>query len=287
MTIQIIKPPVMDTFISDRDKCLPSCRYGRKELLVGKNSSNVNRALIQFDLSSLPLFLAITNSTLHIFLSRNDCPTTSKCLGVFQILSKWTKKKANCTKQPLIASAPLSVTTITDQHDAFVSLNITSLVQNWYTNQSANLGVMLRMRDETTNNLIGLCSKEFRDSQFWPYLEVNIIDPVLLDKCPKPIDLTLHVVAKDNANYTRHLNVLLFNYTYLVVNNGIYPALVYLQVSCDGTHWQTQSAVKTIDHGEMVSCVPDTITKYARLCYQTQNINQHTELTIYIQGRIC
>ena len=287
MTIQIIKPPVMDTYISNRNKCSPSCKNDCKELLVGKKSSNVNRTLIQFDLSSLPLFLTITNCSLHIFLSRNDCPDTSKYLEVFQILSKWTGRKANCTKQPLIASTPLRVTTITDQNDVFVSLNITTLVQNWYTNQSANLGIMLRMRDETADTLIGLCSKEFKDSQFWPYLEVNIKDPASPDKCCKPIDLSLQVVAKGIANYTSALNVLLFDYSYLIVNNGIYPALVHLQVSCDGTHWETQSAVKTIAHGEMVSCVPDTITKYARLCYQAQNNNQHAELTIYIQGRTC
>lgn len=289
MTIQIIKPPLMNTYISGSDihklMCSPPGRYSSRELLIGKKSSKTNRALIQFDLSPLPLFLTITNSTLHIFLSCNEFPCTEKYLGVFQILSKWAKRKSHCTKEPLIASAPLDVIRITNQNTLFASMNITTLVQNWYTNQSANLGVMLQMMDESTNNLIGLCSRECEDSQFWPYLEVNIKDQALLDKCCKPIDLTLHVVAQDHANFTKPLNILLFNYSYLIVNNGIYPALAYLQVSCDGIHWQTESSVKTIVTGEMVSCVADTITKYARLCYQAQNINQHTELTIYIQGR--
>jgi len=289
MTIQIIKPPIMNTYISGSDihklMCSPPGRYGSRELLIGKKSSKTNRTLIQFDLSSLPLFLAITSSTLHIFLSCNEFPCTEKFLGVFQIVSKWGKRKSHCTKEPLIASAPLDVIKITNQNDVFVSLNITALVQKWYTNQSANLGLMLTMLDETTDNLIGLCSRECKDSQVWPYLKVIIKDPATPDKCCKPIDLTLHVVATDNANYTRTLNILLFNYSYLIVNNGIYPVLVHLQVSCDGTHWQTESSVKTIAPGEMVSCVPDTITKYSRLCYQAQNSNQHTELTIHIQGR--
>ena len=288
MTIQIIKPPIMNTYISGSDihklMCSPPGRYGSRELLIGKKSAKTNRTLIQFDLSSLPLFLTITSSTLHIFLSCNEFPCIEKSLGIFQILSKWAKK-THCTKEPLIASAPLDVIRITNQNDIFVSLNITTLVQNWYTNQSANLGIMLKMLDESTNNLIGLCSRECEDSQFWPYLKVNIKDPAISDKCCKAIDLTLYVVAKDNANYTRSLNILLFNYSYLIVNNGLYPALVYLQVSCDGTHWQTESAVKTIATGEMVSCVPDTITKYSRLCYQAQDMDQHTNLTIHIQGR--
>jgi len=291
MTIQIIKPPVMATFISYKDihgrMCCPPHRYRSKELLVGKKTCTTNRALIQFDLSSLPLFLPITNSTLHIFLSRNDFPATPKSLGVFQILSKWIKKNTPCRKTPLIVPAPLDVIPITNQDNVFVSFNITTLVQSWYTNQAANLGIMLQMLDETTNNLIGLCSRECSDSQFWPYLKLNIKDPVVTDKCCRPIDLTLYVTAKDHVNSTRPLNILLFNYSYLIVNKGIYPALAYLQVSCDGIHWQTESSVKTIAPGQMVSCVADTITKYAQLCYQAQNTGQHTELTIYIQGRTC
>jgi len=289
MTIQIIKPPVMDTFISYKDihgrMCCPPHRYSCKELLVGKKPCNANKTLIQFDLSSLPLFLTITNSTLHIFLARNDYPVTPKPLGVFQILSKWTKKKAHCIKAPLITPAPLDVITITNQDHVFVSFNITTLVQNWYTNQAVNLGVMLQMLDETTNSLIGLCSRESTDSQFWPYLKLNIKDPVVTDNCCRPIDLTLYVMANDQTNYTRPLNILLFNYSYLIVNNGIHSALVHLQVSCDSTYWQTESSVKTVVPGEMASCVPDTITKYARLCYQAQHMGQHTELTIHIQGR--
>lgn len=285
MKIQIIKPPIMDTSISNRAMRSHPRKYGRTKLLVGKKMKKCYRALIQFDLSPLPLFLTLTDVTLHIFVSCNDFPGIENSLGIFQILSKWTPKKAHCAHHPLVASAPLDVITITNQNNVFISFNITTLVQNWYTNQSANLGIMLKMLDETTNNLIGICSREYKDSEFWPYLEVSIKDPASPDECCKPLDLTLHVVAQDQTNYTNPLNILLFNYSYLIVNTGIYPALVYLQVSCDGTHWQTESAIKTIAAGEMVSCVSDTITKYSRLCYQAQNINQHTELTLHIQGR--
>lgn len=278
----------MNTYLSSSDihkpMRSPSCRYNCEELLIGKQSSKINRALIQFDLSSLPLFLTIISSTLHIFISYNEFPCIEKSLGIFQILSKWSKRKSHYTKEPLIASTPLDVIKIKNQNNVFVSFNVTTLVQNWYTNRSANLGIMLQMMDERTNNLIELCGKECEDSQFWPYLKVNIKDSAP-DQCCKPIDLTLQVMAVDHANYTSALNILLFNYSYLIVNNGLSPALVYLQVSCDGIHWQTESSVKTIATGEMVSCVPDTITKYARLSYQAQHSAQHTALTIHIQGR--
>lgn len=289
MTIQIIKPPIINTFISGSDigklMCSPPGRFGSRELLTGKSSSKTNRALIQFDLSSLPLFLTITSSTLHIFLSCNEFPCMEKSLSVFQILSKWKKKKSHCTKEPIIASTPLDVITITNQNNVFISFNITTLVQNWYTNHSANLGIMLKMLDETTNNLIGLCSRECKDSEFWPYLEVSITDQTSSDECCKSMDITLHVVAQDDANYTEPIDVLLFNYSYLIVNNGLYPALVYLQVSCDDIHWQTELSIKTVVPGETAACVPDIITKYSRLCYQSQNVSQNTELTIHIQGR--
>ena len=87
------------------------------------------------------------------------------------------------------------------------------------------------------------------------------------------------------AQCTAALNILVYDYTYLVVNNGANAAVAYLQASPDGTTWETQSATTTINPGTVVSFVPNVIAKYSRLCYQSQPSTPNTTITIYIQGR--
>lgn len=92
------------------------------------------------------------------------------------------------------------------------------------------------------------------------------------------------VLALSFIQFTSPIDVLVYDYSYLVVNIGVDPAVAYLQISPDGTNWETQSATTTISAGTLVSFIPDVIAKYARLAYQLQS-GTFTSLQIYTQGR--
>jgi len=96
------------------------------------------------------------------------------------------------------------------------------------------------------------------------------------------LDQSVTAIALSGIQFTSPIEVLVYDYSYLVVNIGGSPAVAYLQISPDGTTWETQSDTKTINAGTLVSFVPDVIAKYARLAYQSPAI---TELQIYTQGR--
>lgn len=100
-----------------------------------------------------------------------------------------------------------------------------------------------------------------------------------------PLDQSVTVGTLPAVQCTVPLNVLVFDYSYLVVNIGASPALATLQASPDGATWEIQSDTKTINPGTVVSFVPDVIAKFARLCYQSQPASPNTTLQIYIQGR--
>jgi hypothetical protein len=100
------------------------------------------------------------------------------------------------------------------------------------------------------------------------------------------LDQHVPVNTSDSVQCIDPVPVLAYDYTYLVINTGhTNAAVAYLQVSPDGTAWETQSATKTISPDTVVSFVPNVIAYYSRLCYQSKLPGHSTPLTIYTQGR--
>lgn len=116
-------------------------------------------------------------------------------------------------------------------------------------------------------------------------LIVNRNTPQDLRVLRASLDQSVTVATQDSIQCTSAFNILIYDYSYLAVNTGANLAVAYLQISPDGTNWETQSSAKIISPGTIVSFVANVIAKYARLCYQSQQPSHSTVLTIYIQGR--
>jgi len=306
VTLKIIKPTLLDACIYNSNKHMNwFCPRNDSMLLTGTKSETMYRTLMQFDLSLLPFCLTISNCTLNIYVSQNTFPDTAGVLGIFQILSKWDTKNVTWNDQPLISAPPVDSISVTNEDNAFLTFNVTTLVQDWYINRSANFGIMLKFLDESYGKFLAIPGRNYKNSQFWPYLELEIADlessgnpsyhspghqpatdnTLLRASVPLDVQPPYSVVTQDSVQCTSPYNILLYDYSYLVVNTGANPAVAYLQVSPNTTYWQTESETKTINPGALVSFVPNTIAKYARLCYQSQQPSQSTSLTIYLQGR--
>lgn len=121
------------------------------------------------------------------------------------------------------------------------------------------------------------------------YLGLNILDQITSESHRMlraiSLDQSVTVLVLSSIQFTSPIDVLVYDYSYLIVNIGANPAVAYLQISPDGTTWETQSDTKTITAGTLVSFVPDVIAKYARLAYQSQPGSLSTTLQIYTQGR--
>ena len=284
MGFTIIKPPRKDTFIKQRST---GCKCFGKTLPVGRMGNKVFRSLIEFDLSRLPPFFKIVNATLHLYLAPNSFPNISNTVDIHQILSPWPEKRISFKHQPLFKQFPSSSVKLTKQHTKLVSFDLTSLIENWYQGTEANLGILLKMANECIRGETVFASKEFPNSEYWPYLKIEYLDPVSADKpCPQTIENLRNVTTHNEANATDPLNTLLFNYTYIVVNTGSAPAIAHFQLSPDGHHWETNGPDKIIYPGEQQDFVADYIKKYSRLCYKSACFDQSTTLRIYIQGYV-
>lgn len=284
---KIFKPPAMESIISEGhagSAFFSSKTFIQRGLLVGGDCEDVYRSLICFDISSLPLFLIIIKSTLNLFLCADEFPKCNKkAIEILQIVSKWHQERVCWKKQPLTKDIPAVTSKITAPTGTFVTWNITPLVEEWYTGQAANLGVMLKMSKECDRSLVAFASGKLPDSQVWPYLEIDYISPCH-KKGDETLDITLHVTTCDALRFTQPINTLMFNYSYLIINDGPNAALVRLEVSPDGSVWQPQTLLTKVIPGQLVTLIPDTIAKFSRLAYQSLVPGDKTTLTINIQG---
>ena len=281
MSVKIIKPPSKSTFITTKKRVKHA--YCCPEIFVGDKCNKNFRSLIQFNFDTLPGIANITSGILNLFIADNTDSVKEKTIAVFQVISRWNEKKVKWKTQPLIADCPTDTIRICNQTHCFVSFNITSLIDDWYTNRAANFGLMLMLLNKDQNSRVSFISGKGINSLYWPYLEINLHDPVC-NNCSKPLDLTIYVVSSIALQTTAPYETMMYNYSYNVVNLGNHPAKIYLQTSADGVHWITESEIYTILPQTSESLVPGTISRYSHLCYQSFLANQDTNLAVHIQG---
>lgn len=128
-----------------------------------------------------------------------------------------------------------------------------------------------------------------------PYFDLNTanqITPEYFRTFRAAFEKTQTITTQNTINYTEKLNIFIYDYSYLVVNVGSNAAVAYLEISPDGTNWETQSAIKTIPVNlpspatqHTVSFVSSIIAKYARLACKSAQVDSPTTLDVYIQGR--
>jgi hypothetical protein len=274
--VKIIKPPVKNiTTINGRHS---RCRLSKGSLVVGRKKRGF-QSLIEFDITALPPFLTILSGTLNVFVFENTCPQAEQIIDAHQILSPWCKRKAI-----LFNNIPAASADITDVNGCFLTFDITSLIVDWYIGVSANLGVLLQIRNQQRPGLIGFCSNRAFDSRCWPFLEVTFLEPLPGDNCGQMLDSDERITTCNMVQTTANLTVQCFNYTYYVINSGTQNASISLELSPDGTNWMTDIPPQVITPGAMLALVPGVIARFACLAFQSTMHNQHTVLDICVRG---
>ncbi|MBU2700150.1 hypothetical protein Ga0466249_001242 [Sporomusaceae bacterium BoRhaA] len=289
MPLEIIKPPEYNVYITQKHSYYyrsDECQDPEQVLPIGK-CRNVHRTLLQFRLPCPHSCSIISQGLLGLYVSRNENHFTNSLLEIHQILSPWNPEKIDWNNQPLITNTPIATISISSNFLGLISADITSLVQDWLSGAAANFGILLKMQNEAQPNFILIRSKKYPNSSKWPYLQIDHPDCGFntVTTLPSTINKSYPVTANNSIQHTAGQDILIYNYSYLVVNVGsTTPAEAYLEVSADNTHWEIQSATHIINPGEQVTFVPDVIAQYARLSYQTPSFGQETQLIIYIQG---
>ena len=139
------------------------------------------RAYLQFNLSDLPAGTDIINATLKLY--QYDHQESFGMLqgfeiGIYRVNGLWEENSITWNTKPGYKSTPESTLSVTPDAVTWLSWDITSLVQGWFSGIIPNYGVVLRDTDETAGNIFIKCYSSDYDSN--------------LSRCPK-LEITYYI----------------------------------------------------------------------------------------------
>ena len=112
--------------------------YGIQATMAVAAGSPANRSLLQYDLSTLPSG-TVSKATLVLFVKTLTAPGT---LTVAPAVGPWTETGVTGLNQP-IGGTPAVTSAVISASQVFISVDVTSIVQNWATGVYPNYGFLI------------------------------------------------------------------------------------------------------------------------------------------------
>jgi len=158
-----------DTYISELS---PTVNYGSDDVIsAGSDSTNPQRrALLQFDLASIPANSSVTSAILALYLYS---VSTSIDINIttHRITDSWDESAVNWNIQPGHHTEAVGTTAV-GAVSATYNFTITSLVSLHVASPSTNYGVMLKSPETTASERKTFRSSDYSDSTQRPKLTV-------------------------------------------------------------------------------------------------------------------
>jgi Secretion system C-terminal sorting domain len=145
---------------------------------VASSGLNVNRALIHFNLTTIPANATITNAKLDLYAygpvsSYPGHAGSNNNAVIERVTSNWTENTVTWNTQPTSTSInQIPVNGTTNPTLDYLNINVTPVIQDIFT-APANNGVVLKLVTEAATNLLFFCSEDHPDNSKHPRLTVT------------------------------------------------------------------------------------------------------------------
>lgn len=169
------------------------------------------RALIRFDLSSVPAGSTIISSDMNLFVDSTGFQqghsqlTGSNDSYLFKVTEDWDEHTVTWNDRPDADLNDTIFVPASTHRTADFSIDIMSFVEDWLDNSSSNKGLMFQLRTETPYRQLLFGSRENPDTTIRPYLEIVYVKECLRDeKMQLPVLADANVFSrndKKNTNY--------------------------------------------------------------------------------------
>ncbi len=175
-TVQLTPNP--DCFINSGAQGWSFC--GADTLKVGYDGQDKRRALMRFDMGSIPSQANVLSADLGLHLT-SSTTTNSAPIGVHRVTNSWDGRVSWATRDGTtkwtnpggdFTSFVWSATAITGKTLGYKHWYPTGLVQSWVDGVYPNHGLLLKQDSEATNNLLSFSSMSDADPSKRPFLKV-------------------------------------------------------------------------------------------------------------------
>jgi hypothetical protein len=182
---------------------------------VGGNPT-LSHNLLQFNFSQIPTGATVVSATLSLWHSTLVAHSTSNQNEelLAKVTQAWTESTVTWNNQPTFSSTDTIHIGTTNIGDDKPNINITSFVQDWVNNPSANYGMCMHLVDEpgALGRFQSYASSDDADSTVRPKLvvvwnncaptAVNEIEPndFAVSIFPNPANSMLHIKTSNNQN---------------------------------------------------------------------------------------
>ncbi|MFW6125639.1 MAG: DNRLRE domain-containing protein [Chloroflexota bacterium] len=172
-----------DSFVAEHSPDTPAQGtppFDQALAVAGNTASTDARSYLQFDLSTVPSTAVVTSASLKLFHGASDPSAVNGPVGAYAVTGSWTEDALTWNTQPSSVDAPVDTIAVTaPAPSAFVSWDITDLVQDWVDGSVDNHGVMLADTDESSSDgWKWFYSADWGTAPQRPKLEIEYWDPV-------------------------------------------------------------------------------------------------------------
>ena len=179
ITIQPGPVEGIDSLISDGT---PFSNWGYSDhVSIGNNLSYDQefRACLKFDLSDLTSDTIIVNALLKLYQYETLGSLVNFMIGLYRTTENWEETAITWDNQPTCYSIPESTFVITAEETAWLSWDITPLLQGWVDGSIINQGVFLKeMNEGLVKTYIKCYSSDYNiDPSLRPKLEITYYLP--------------------------------------------------------------------------------------------------------------
>jgi hypothetical protein len=145
---------------------------------IGNSASTIVRTYIEFDLSSIPADVIITDADLKLY-QYNTIGSGNFTIGLYKVTSNWDESTITWNLQPTSSTNAEITNNITAGAITWKSWDIDTLVQDWLDGTITNYGMMLKDTDESLVNTIAYfwTSDYTIDTTKRPILEIDYYIP--------------------------------------------------------------------------------------------------------------